>query len=213
MNKLVIQEHKQEFWEVKEGPKRFSEKNDRDFRLPSVEEKSGPFEMFSHSVTGEELNERLKIVQDILIGMNRDIIENRKELRQVYDVLKALNSKYSQEILVAVKSAEKAITEVRSAEDGIRYIRDYQKKTLEILQEFKNRVESYEHLPDIDSLWEEVISIQQELAETKAEIQRVRECVETRQMPSRNMRHLALFGYCVGAVAVVELVLFFLKGF
>lgn len=213
MNELVIQEHKQKFWEAKEGLKRFSEKNDRDFRLPSVEEESGLFGMFSHSVTGEELNERLKIVQDILIGMNRDIIENGKEFRQVYDAFEALDSEYIQAILVAVKSAEKANTEVRSAQDDIRYILDYQKKTLEILQEFKNRVESYEHLPDIDSLWEEFISIQQDLAETKAEIQRVRECVETRQMPSRNMRHLALFGYCVGAVAVVELVLFFLKGF
>ena len=64
MNELILQEHKQKFLEAKEGLKRFSEREERDFWLPSVEEDGGLFDLFSHNVTGEELNERLGRVQD-----------------------------------------------------------------------------------------------------------------------------------------------------
>lgn len=212
MSELIIQEHKQKFLEAKEGLKRFSEREERDFWLPSVAEDGGLFDLFSHSVTGEELNERLGRVQDILIDMNQDIIENGKEFRQVYDALEALDSEYIPAILLAIQSAEKANTDVRIAQDDIRNILDYQKKTLEILQEFKNRVESYEHLPDIDLLWGKTILVQQELAEVKAELQQMRSRVGTEQTSSTPPSRFALIGYCVGTVAVVELVLFFLKG-
>ena len=36
MNELILQEHKQKFLEAKEGLKRFSEREERDFWLPSV---------------------------------------------------------------------------------------------------------------------------------------------------------------------------------
>ena len=207
MNELILQEHKQKFLEAKEGLKRFSEREERDFWLPSVAEDGGLFDLFSHNVTGEELNERLGRVQDILIDLNQDIIENGKEFRQVYDALEALDSEYIPAILLAIQSAEKANTDVRIAQNDIRNILDYQKKTLEILQEFKNRVESYEHLPDIDLLW-----VQQELAEVKAELQQMRSRVGTEQTSSTPPSRFDLIGYCVGTVAVVELVLFFLKG-
>ena len=212
MNELILQEHKQKFLEAKEGLKRFSEREERDFWLPSVAEDGGLFDLFSHNVTGEELNERLGRVQDILIDLNQDIIENGKEFRQVYDALEALDSEYIPAILLAIQSAEKANTDVRIAQDDIRNILDYQKKTLEILQEFKNCVESYEHLPDIDSLWGKTILVQQELAEVKAELQQMRSRVGTEQTSSTLPSRFALIGYCVGTVAVVELVLFFLKG-
>ena len=172
MSEIVIKTH--DFEVAKNGLKRFSQNNDSVLELDAVRESGGFLGLGDHKVTGSELNIRLSTIQDHLIDMNKINIDIVKEFGQVYNALEALDSDYIPAILMSIKAAEKANDEVKEAQADIRKILDNQKKTLEILKVFQNKIESYKHISDIDKLWGDFVTVQQNIAKAYDLIQNIR---------------------------------------
>lgn len=162
MGKLVIQYHN--FENAKKELKKFSEQTTTDLDLKRVDnsKRAGEFlgDLFwgrgiglDHKVTGEELNDLTSQIQTHLHSINNTQIKLIKEFGQVYSALEALDNDYIQAILVSIKSTEEASQSIQKTQEQIKQIVKYQKKTLEELKKFKQKLDGYDHLDDIDKIW------------------------------------------------------------
>ncbi|MGB7366462.1 MAG: hypothetical protein WA898_05955, partial [Carnobacterium jeotgali] len=71
----------------------------------------------------------------------------------VYSALEALDKDYIHAILISIKATEKTSKGIQFTQNQIKKIVDDQKKTLEVLKKFKQKLDSYAHLGDIDKIW------------------------------------------------------------
>lgn len=131
----------------------FSEQNLTDVELRKVDISGGFLGLGDHKVNGYELNSLTTQIQDNLIYLNSSNIKCLKEFRQVYNALAALDKDYIQAIIIAFKAAEKANNEIKVAQGDITKTIELQKKTINILKQFKKKIESYKHLEEIDETW------------------------------------------------------------
>lgn len=151
MNELVIKTH--DFEKAKEGLKEFSQKKSEELSIDTVDTDGWFLGIGDHKVTGNELNERLSAIQQHLIHLNDTNNKTIKEFGQVYSALEALDKDYIQAILVSIKATEKTSESIKVTQERIKKIVDNQKKTLEELKKFKQRLDGYAHLGDIDKIW------------------------------------------------------------
>lgn len=162
MDQLVIKTH--DFEDAKLAIKRFSEQTSTELDLKRVDDRKGVGEWLGdaifgggigldHKVTGKELNELTVQVQTHLRSVNDTQIKLIKQFGQVYEALDALDKEYIQAILIAIKAAEKTNDGIAAAQERITKIVEDQKKTLEILKRFKQKLDGYAHLGDIDKIW------------------------------------------------------------
>ena len=158
MGELTIQAH--DFENYKKELKRFSEKIPSSIDLPTVATEAGLFGWFNHTVTGAELNELTNQVLAHLIATNSYLIDSIKEFGQVYNTFEALDKEYIQGILVAVKAAEKASNQAKesaskaeiNSQDIAKTI-EVQSKTIAVLNKFKEQLDKYIHLENVDEMW------------------------------------------------------------
>lgn len=179
MNELKIKRHN--FDQYKEHLKEFSEKKEAEQEIDSVQEDGGFLYLFDHKVTGAELNRRLKTIQDHFIAVNKTNNEVIAEFRQIYNALDALDKDYIESILANVKAIEKTSNDVRNQQKILKKhhekLADQQNeldvhqaeidksvanmsKIVNILKNFQNKLESYKHLTDIDTIWKDCKNIQ-----------------------------------------------------
>lgn len=162
MDELVIQYH--DFENAKEEIKRFSEQTTTDLDLKkvnlskSVKEFLGDWAFgrgigFEHKVTGKELNELTLQIQTHLYSINNTQIKLIKEFGQVYNALEALDKDYIKAILISIKATEETSKGIQYTQEQIKKIVENQKKTLEGLKKFKQKLDGYAHLGDIDKIW------------------------------------------------------------
>lgn len=154
MNKFIIKTRK--FDEAKKQLKNFSLTNHDELKLDKVDVSGGLFDWFDHKVTGEELNEVIRQVQNNLMksnALNKKFIE---EFGQVYHALEALDKEYIQGILMSIKAAEEASKEAKDAQKEINKSIKVQKQTIEVLKNFKEKLDKYEHLEKVDDVWKYV---------------------------------------------------------
>lgn len=151
MNELSIKTH--DFELAKKRLKEFSQKKSYELDIDTVRTDGGFLGLGNHKVTGYELNERLSIIQKHLIDLNNTNNKTIKEFGQVYSALEALDKDYIQAILISIKATEKTSERIQTTQDQIKKIVDDQKKTLEVLKKFKQKLDSYNHLGDIDKIW------------------------------------------------------------
>lgn len=152
MNELVIKTH--DFELAKRRLKEFSQKKENELNIDSV--RSDAFlGLGKHKVTGDELNSRLSAIQQHLINLNNTNDRAIKEFGQVYNALEALDKDYIQAILISIKATEKTSECIQATQEQIKKIVDDQKKTLEVLKKFKQKLDGYAHLEDIDKIWDE----------------------------------------------------------
>lgn len=151
MDELMIKSHN--FESSKNQIKAFTEQSKSDLVLSNVDISGGIFNLGKHKVTGDELNNITAEIQSHLMNHNKKHVTLIKEFGQVYNALEALDKDYIQSILIAIKSAEKANVEVSIAQGDITKTIQIQKKTITILNQFKEKLEQFDHLKDIDSLW------------------------------------------------------------
>jgi len=168
MKELAVKTHK--FENTKNELKRFSEQSIKDIELRKVEVAGGFLWLGNHKVTGDELNELTSDIQKHLIKNNEFHTKFIKEFGQVYQALEALDKEYIQAILMAIKSSEKANEDVKIAQKDIGKTIDLQKKTILALKTFKDKIEKYEHLKDIDILWDESDSVKEKISETNKRV-------------------------------------------
>ena len=151
MNELVIKTH--DFEEAKKGLKEFSQKKADELDIDTVRTDGGFLGLGDHKVTGYELNSRLSTIQQHLIDLNTTNNKTIEEFGQVYSALEALDKDYIQAILTSIKATEKTSESIQATQEDIKKIVNDQKKTLEVLKKFKQKLDGYAHLEDIDKIW------------------------------------------------------------
>lgn len=161
MGELVIQYH--DFENAKKEIKKFSEQITTDLDLKRVDDSKGVGEFLGdcffgrgigldHKVTGEELNDLTSQIQTHLHSFNNTQIKLIKEFGQVYSALEALDKDYIQAILISIKSTEETSEGIQNSQEQIKKIVENQRKTLEELKKFKQKLDGYAHLGDIDKI-------------------------------------------------------------
>ena len=164
MSELVIQYH--DFENAKKELKKFSEHTTTDLDLKRVDDSKGVGEFLGdwffgrgigldHKVTGEELNDLTSQIQTHLHSINNTQIKLIKEFGQVYSALEALDKDYIQAILVSIKATEETSQSIQEIQGQIKKNVENQRKTLEELKKFKQKLDSYAHLGDIDKIWDD----------------------------------------------------------
>ena len=106
-----------------------------------------------HVVTGKGFNTLIEQLQPYLHNFNGTQIDLYKELGEVYSLLEGLDKDYIQAIIVSIKAAEETSKGIQNTQNQIESIVKNQKQTIEKLKEFKQKIDSYTHLKDIDSMW------------------------------------------------------------
>lgn len=172
MNKLVIKNHN--FENAKKEIKTFSEQQVKDLKLDRVDEDKGFGEFFGdillgrgigldHVVKGEQLNELTSQIQKHLCNINDTQIKLIKEFGQVYNALEALDKDYIQGILISIKATETTSEGIKNHQIQINELVENQRKTLEVLMKFKQKLDGYIHLSDIDKIWSDCQKWKQEI--------------------------------------------------
>lgn len=152
MSTLVPKSHN--FEVAKNRLKDFSKKTSDDLKISTVKTDGGFLGLENHKVTGYELNSRLSVIQEHLIYLNNLSNKTIKEFGEVYNALDALDKEYIQGIVTAIKANEITSKSIQEAHEKISMIVDDQKRALEVLKKFKQKVDGYTHLKDIDKLWD-----------------------------------------------------------
>ena len=164
MDDFEVKNH--DFENAKLAIKRFSEETTTDLDLSRVHDKKKVSEWLgdaflgggiglNHKVTGEELNELTTQIQKHLHSVNSTQIKLIREFGQVYSALESLDKDYIQGILISIKATEKTSERIEATQTEIKQIVDDQKKTLEILKKFKQKLDNYAHLGDIYAIWDD----------------------------------------------------------
>jgi septal ring factor EnvC (AmiA/AmiB activator) len=97
-----------------------------------------------------------------------------KEFGEVYNALEALDKEYIQAILISIKAAEQASQEAKDAQKDIERTIEIQKQTITVLKTFKEKLEKYEHLENIDEVWQETQRFVEELKLFNKEIDHIK---------------------------------------
>lgn len=172
MNEIEIKRHS--FDLAKNRLKEFSENTEAELEIEKVRTSGDFFGLGDHLVTGYELNRRLEMIQKHFITVNTTSNMVIKEFREVYNALDVLDKDYITSIIANVKAIEKTSNDVRSQQRLLKHhneklINQQNKldahqmeleksvesisKIISVLKVFKEKLESYEHLTDIDTLW------------------------------------------------------------
>lgn len=173
MEELVIQTH--DFEESKNQLKKFSEETTTDLDLKRVDSGKSVGEFFGdlflgrgigtdHIVKGFELNSLTADIQQHLIDINNMQRSFIGEIGHVYSALESLDKDYIQAILIAVKSAQKANGEAKVAQKDIEKTIEEQKKMIKVLQQFKEKLDKFKHIVDIDKMWGELQAYQKSVS-------------------------------------------------
>lgn len=162
MDDLVIQHH--DFENAKNDIKIFSEQTLMDLDIRRVKNKKDGVEVFGdlllgrgfnldHVVTGDELNDLTSQIQTYFYNINNTQIKLIKEFGQVYSALEALDRDYIQAIILSIKATEETSKGLQKTQEQIKKIVENQRRTLEELKKFKQKIDGYVHLDEIDQLW------------------------------------------------------------
>ena len=183
MDEIAIKRHS--FDLAKERLKEFSEKTNPELKIDKVETDGGFLFLGDHKVTGYELNERLETIQDHFIDFNATNNKVIKEFREIYNALDVLDKDYIASIVANVKAIEKTSNDVRAQQGMLKQhnekLADQQSKLnvhqseieknveniskiVTILKAFKEKLDSYTHLTDVDRIWRDCKKIQDRLA-------------------------------------------------
>lgn len=184
MNEIVIKRHS--FDLAKNRLKEFSEKTEAELAIDKVKTDGKFFGLGDHKVTGYELNKRLESIQSHLIDINSTNNGTIKEFREVYNALDALDKDYITSILASIKAIEKTSNDVRNQQGTLKQhnekLASQQNKLdshqIEIeknisnvtkivmtLKSFKEKLDGYKHLTDIDKIWSDCKMIGNEIQE------------------------------------------------
>lgn len=172
---LVIKEHN--FQAAKNSLKRYTEKAKKDVELKRVPTDGGLFNLGSHKVTGEELNDRMSQVQTYLINLN-DLSQGLiDEFGEVYKAFESLDKDYISGIVASIKAAEEVSKQEQKDRKDIKELVAQHELSVAVLKKFKADIDQLKHLTDIDKAWdliEKQARLSKEFSEYLAELSKVK---------------------------------------
>lgn len=161
-SKLAVNNIKRhDFVAAKESLRKYVEENQENPDLIKVPTDGGLFGLFSHKVTGDEINELTGQIQNYLIRLNQISHRMFGEFSQVYKAVEALDNEYINKIVDSLKATEEVNEKARRNREDIEDSIKNQDKIIGVLKNFKQKLEELEHLTDIDKAWK-MLSEQQE---------------------------------------------------
>lgn len=184
MNDLEIKRHSFEL--AKNRLKEFSKKTESELAIDKVQTDGGFLGLGDHKVTGYELNRRLETIHGHFIAVNATNNKVIKEFREVYNALDVLDKDYITSIVANVKAIEKTSNDVRTQQETLKqhneklanqqnkldaHQTEIEKNVANIskivtaLNVFKEKLESYSHLTDIDKIWNDCQKWHREISE------------------------------------------------
>lgn len=182
MNEMEIKRHS--FDQAKARLKEFSERSGTELQIDKVKTDGGIFGFADHKVTGYELNGRLETIQNYFIDVYTTNNKIVKEFREVYNALNVLDRDYIASIIANVKAIEKTSNDVRIHQNVLDQHHEELKNQhnklkahqaeidnsletteaiIKVLKKFKQELESYKHLTDVDNIWNDCKRIQNEV--------------------------------------------------
>ncbi|MGN1433412.1 MAG: hypothetical protein ACI4XI_06900 [Ruminococcus sp.] len=161
MGELTVKSHN--FESAKKDIQKINKKISTDISLPSFRVNGGLFNAFSHKVTGDEMNDFVCSLEELLISSNERDKMFIDEFKSVYKAFESLDKDYIQSILVSIKSAEQANDEAKKAQAANNETLEKLKHTIRILTNFKTRIESIDHISDIDTMWTNLLCGREQL--------------------------------------------------
>lgn len=144
---------KHDFEAAKESLRKYVKENQEKPDLIRVPTDDGLFGLFSHKVTGDEMNELTGQIQNYLIRLNQISHRMFDEFGQVYKVVDALDNEYITKIVDSLKATEAVNEKARRNREDIENSIKNQDKIIGVLKSFKQKLEKLEHLTDIDKAW------------------------------------------------------------
>lgn len=165
MDELEIKTH--DFEASKNHLKKFSEETVSSLEIKKVHYDKGVGEFLGdfflgrgigtdHIVKGGEFNALATQVQEYLIDFNNLHESFIKEFGQVYSALESLDKDYIQAILIAIKTAQESNKKVEKNQDDLNKTVEEQKKIVNVLKVFKEKIDEFKHIADIDELWDKM---------------------------------------------------------
>lgn len=151
----------------------FSQQAPIDLQFNKVETEGGFLYLGDHRVTGTELNDVTVKIQALIFDINRWNEKVFEEFGDVYSAFDALDKDYIKWIIKNIEAVKKTSEEVKVAQVDIKNNYDIQKKTITKFSEFKKKIESYEHLGDVDKLWDDSLQIFEDISSIKNDVKRI----------------------------------------
>ncbi|MEG1487069.1 hypothetical protein [Lactococcus sp.] len=153
--------------------------------LPTVPTSGGLFGWFDYNVTGNDLNELTRNIENKWIAQNKELVRVIKEFDTIYETFDELDKGYIQAIIASLKSAEEAARKASKGLDGvkensrqlekdqkdIKTIIDSQKIAVKAVLSFKEKLAKIEHILDVDQLFSDVDKLNNELSSFQKEIE------------------------------------------
>lgn len=167
MDELMIKTH--DFDQARNRIRVFSQQAPIDLQFNKVETEGGFLYLGDHRVTGTELNDVTVKIQALIFDINRWNEKVFEEFGDVYSAFDALDKDYIKWIIKNIEAVKKTSEEVKVAQVDIKNNYDIQKKTITKFSEFKKKIESYEHLGDVDKLWDDSLQIFEDISSIKSE--------------------------------------------
>ena len=182
MTEIEIKRHS--FDLAKNRLKEFSEKTEAKLKIDQVRTEGDFFGLGDHKVTGYELNRSLETIQELFVSVNSTNNKVIKEFREVYNALDILDKDYITSIITNIKAIEKTSNDVRIQQGVLKQhnerlanqqskLDEHQKeirknidnisKIVTILKAFKEKLEGYSHLTEIDIIWNNCKTLENEI--------------------------------------------------
>ena len=109
----------------------------------------------AHKVTGDEFNERIVAIVEHFNDLFKTQTETIKQFGNVYNAFNTLDEEYVGAISKSFKGLKESNDQIEATQKTLKKSIEDQKKTLEILYKFKQRLDGYAHLDDLDRLWDD----------------------------------------------------------
>ncbi len=221
MNEITFNRH--DFDEAKKQLKDFSEKIPSNITLQSVATNGGLFNLFDHNVTGEELNTLTADIQRHIININNLLTNSIKEFGQVYIALETLDKDYIDSIILNVEAADAASKQAKkAAEEAKKNTKDIasamvvQETTVNVLTQFKSKLEKIEHLINIDEIWIDNRNIKNDLNVAYSKIKQIEEDNYKTRITNEDkvkdiLKKLKLSYFLAGGSIIISVILFILN--
>ena len=209
MNEIVIQRHR--FDLVKNRLRDFSQKTEAELEISRVDTEGGFLGLGDHKVTGEELNGRLEAIQKNFIAINETNNNIIKEFGEICNALDALDKEYIASIVANVIAVEKTSNDVRVQQGILKQHNDklaQQQNELDLhqveieknvaniskvvaaLKIFKEKLENFRHLSDVDRIWNDCQNWNKEMEELSTSISDVSTICEKNVRAIHNVEEL-----------------------
>lgn len=172
-----------------------------DENLPIVPTEGWFFGLGEHHVKASEVNNLSEKIQDWMIKTNTKVHQIYQEFTALYEFISALDNDFIKKYQVAINLAFKAIEEIRVVNEksidqqnkievtqqDIKKLVNQQKKIIDVLKTFKDKLEELEHLYDIDAIYNEVHDLQSKIDKLERASVEYKKKIKTCEQTSQNL--------------------------